>query len=119
MVKEAEDFAKDDLEVKERIEAKNELEAIVYQTRSALDNEEMKSKLSEEDIVTVETALNGVDNWLLEGEHSKSEYDNKKNELNGTLQPIMMKAYQQGTEGLNHKNLFLQMILNLCQQLMR
>ena len=45
MVKEAEDFAKDDLEVKERIEAKNELEAIVYQTRSALDNEEMKSKL--------------------------------------------------------------------------
>ena len=99
MVKEAEDFAKDDLEVKERIEAKNELEAIIYQTRSALDNEEMKSKLSEEDIVTVETALNGVDNWLLEGEHSKSEYDNKKNELNGTLQPIMMKAYQQGTEG--------------------
>ena len=99
MVKEAEDFAKDDLEVKERIEAKNELEAIVYQTRSALDNEEMKSKLSEEDVVTVETALNGVDNWLLEGEHSKSEYDNKKNELNGTLQPIMMKAYQQGTEG--------------------
>jgi heat shock protein 1/8 len=98
MVKEAEDFAKDDLEVKERIEAKNELEAIVYQTRSALDNEEMKSKLSEEDMVTVETALNGVDNWLLE-EHSKSEYDNKKNELNGTLQPIMMKAYQQGTEG--------------------
>ena len=80
MVKEAEDFAKDDLEVKERIEAKNELEAIIYQTRSALDNEEMKSKLSEEDIVTVETALNGVDNWLLEGEHSKSEYDNKKNE---------------------------------------
>ena len=99
MVKEAEDFAKDDLEVKERIEAKNELEAIVYQTRSALDNEEMKSKLSEEDVITVETALNGVDNWLLEGEHSKSEYDNKKNELNGTLQPIMMKAYQQGTEG--------------------
>ena len=47
----------------------------------------------------METALNGVDNWLLEGEHSKSEYDNKKNELNGTLQPIMMKAYQQGTEG--------------------
>ena len=62
-----------------------------------------KSKLSEEDIVTVETALNGVDNWLLEGEHSKSEYDNKKNELNGTLQPIMTKAYQQGTAAPNHR----------------
>ena len=60
----------------------------------------MKSKLSEEeDIVALETALNGVDNWLLEGEHSKSEYDNKKNELNGSIQPIMMKVYQQGTEG--------------------
>ena len=103
MVKEAEDFAKDDLEVRERIESKNELEAIVYQTRSALDNEEMKSKLSEEDIVTVETALNGVDNWLLEEEHNKSDYDNKKNELNGTIQPIMMKAYQQGTEGSDNQ----------------
>ena len=84
---------------------KNELEAIVYQTRSALDNVEMKSKLSEEkDIVTVETALNGVDNWLLEGEHSKSEYDNKNGcQLNGTLQPIMTKAYQQVPMGLNHK----------------
>uniref|UniRef100_A0A6C0CDT5 Heat shock protein 70 n=1 Tax=viral metagenome TaxID=1070528 RepID=A0A6C0CDT5_9ZZZZ len=101
MVKEAEDFAKEDLEVKERIESKNELEAIVYHTRSTLDNEEMKSKLSEEDVITVETAINGVDNWLLEGEHSKTEYDNKKNELNGVIQPIMTKAYQQGTEGMD------------------
>ena len=102
MVKEAEEFAKDDLEVKETIEAKNELEAIVYQTRSAIENEEMKSKLSEEDITTVTTAINGVDNWL-DGDHNKSEYDNKKNELNGVLQPIMMKAYQQGTEGMSQQ----------------
>ena len=67
----------------------------------------------------METALNGVDNWLLEGEHSKSEYDNKKNELNGTLQPIMMKAYQQGTEDLRSQRSVHQVILNPCQQLMR
>ena len=99
MVKEAEEFAKDDLAVKERIESKNQLEALVYQTRSALDNPEMKDKLEDSDVSTVTDLLRKVDDWLLDDNHSKSEYDNKLNELNGVLQPIMMKAYQQGTEG--------------------
>ena len=103
MVKEAEEFAKEDLEIKEKIESKNELEALVYQSRSTLDNEEMKSKLSDEDITKVETALNGADNWLMDDEHSKADYENKKNELNGILQPIMMKVYQQGTEGSDNQ----------------
>ena len=103
MVKEAEEFAKEDLEIKEKIESKNELEALVYQSRSTLDNEEMKSKLSDEDITKVETALNGVDNWLMDDAHSKADYENKKNELNGILQPIMMKVYQQGTEGSDNQ----------------
>ena len=34
--------------------------------------------------------------WLLDDTHSKSDYDNKLNELNGILQPIMMKAMGQG-----------------------
>ena len=99
MVKEAEEFAKDDQEIKDKIESKNQLEALVYQTRTALDNPEMKSKLESTDISTLTDLLTEVDTWLLDDNHSKSEYDNKMNELNGKIQPIMMKAYQQGTEG--------------------
>ena len=99
MVKEAEEFAKDDQELKEKIESKNQLEALSYQTRSMIDKPEMKEKLEESDLTKVNTVLNELDSWLLNEERSKSDYDNKMNELNGILQPIMMKVYQQGTEG--------------------
>ena len=99
MVQEAEEFAKADQDVKDTIESKNQLEALVYQTRSAVENPEMKSKLDEGDVAVLTELLNEVDTWLLTEGRSKSEYDNKMNEINGQIQPIMMKAYQQGTEG--------------------
>ena len=99
MVQEAEEFAKADQDVKDTIESRNQLEALVYQTRSAVENPEMKSKLDEGDIAVLTELLNEVDSWLLTEGRSKSEYDNKMNEVNGQIQPIMMKAYQQGTEG--------------------
>ena len=99
MVQEAEEFAKADQDVKDTIESRNQLEALVYQTRSAVENPEMKSKLDEGDIARLTELLNEVDSWLLTEGRSKSEYDNKMNEVNGQIQPIMMKAYQQGTEG--------------------
>ena len=36
---------------------------------------------------------------MIDEDKSKSEYDNKMNELNGQIQPIMMKAMSQGSEG--------------------
>ena len=98
MVQEGEQFAKEDLELREKIESKNSLEALVYQTKSSLEKEEMKSKLDESDIETVTTTLNDIETWLLD-DHSKQEYDNKLSELNGQIQPIMMKAMSQGSEG--------------------
>ena len=98
MVQEGEQFAKEDLELRETIESKNSLEALVYQTKSSLEKEEMKSKLDESDIETVTTTLSDIETWLLD-DHSKQEYDNKLSELNGQIQPIMMKAMSQGSEG--------------------
>ena len=98
MVQEAEQYAQEDLELKEKIEAKNQLEALVYQTRSTLDKE-MKSKLDESDLEKVQELLQETESWLDEDDHSKSDYETKLNELNGELQPIMMKAMSQGSEG--------------------
>jgi len=99
MVTEAEEFAKDDLELKEKIEAKNQLEGLVYQTRSAINNPEIGGKLETSDKQVVSDCLSEVDDWLLSDEYSKRDYENKLTELNGTLQPIMMKAMSQGSEG--------------------
>jgi heat shock 70kDa protein 1/2/6/8 len=99
MVQEAEQYAQEDLELKEKIEAKNQLEALVYQTRSSLNKEDMKSKLDEGDLEKAQELLKETESWLDEDDHSKSEYETKLNELNGELQPIMMKAMSQGSEG--------------------
>ena len=72
MVKEAEDYAKDDQELKEKIESKNQLEALSYQTRSMIDKPEMKSKLDDTDVTKVNTVLNELDSWLLtEGQYKR------------------------------------------------
>ncbi len=99
MIQEAEEFAKEDLELKERIESKNNLEGLVYQTRSMIDKEDTKSKLESDDISTITSLLDEVDEWLLNDDRSKSDYENKLNEVNGQLQPIMMKAMSQGPGG--------------------
>jgi heat shock protein 1/8 len=99
MVQEAEDFAKDDLELKEKIEVKNQLEGLLYQTKATLDKEDITSKLDNDDVEKAKGLLLETDKWLLNDSLSKSDYENKLNELNGELQPIMMKAMSQGSEG--------------------
>ena len=52
MVKEAEKFKAEDI-VKQKLESVNNFEALLYQTKSALDNKELSDKLSEEDRNTI------------------------------------------------------------------
>ncbi len=99
MVAEAEKYAKDDQELREKIESKNQLEALVYQTRSMLDNPDMKDKVEPSDKETVERLLSETEEWLLDEGRSKRDYETQLNELNGQLQPIMMKVMSQGSEG--------------------
>ena len=101
MVQEAEDFAKDDLEIKEKIEAKNQLEALIYQTRSSIQKQEFSSKLSTDDIDSITNLLSETDSWLINDDYTKNEYESKLNELNSIIQPIMMKAMGQSSEGFH------------------
>ena len=66
-----------------------------------MEKEDTKSKLDENDLNTVKTLLIEVESWLLDEDRSKSDYDNKMNEVNGIIQPIMMKVMGQGTEGFS------------------
>merc|ERR1719200_68244 len=57
MVNDAEKFKDEDDKQKERISAKNGLESYIFNLKSSLDNEEIKSKLSAEELSGAESAL--------------------------------------------------------------
>ena len=100
MVNEAEKYKEQDEEQKEIIEAKNTLESIVYQAKNTMSKDEVKSKLDEADIETVNNAVADGESWLYSdvGSRTKDDYNNKLKELNDTINPIMMKLQGPGQE---------------------
>ncbi len=95
MVNEGEKFAEEDRLHKETIESKNKLDALVYQTRSTIENDNIKSKIEESDLKLVEDVLTETELWL-DSDHTKDEYENKMTEVNSKINPIMMKVYSEG-----------------------
>jgi L1 cell adhesion molecule like protein len=95
MVNEGEKFAEEDKLHKETIEEKNKLDALVYQTKSTIENDSIKSKIEESDLKLVEDVLTETELWL-DSEHTKDEYENKMTEVNSKINPIMMKVYSEG-----------------------
>jgi heat shock protein 1/8 len=96
MVNEAEKYKDEDNLHKETIEARNQLEALVYQTKSSLENPDIKSKLEDEDLETASEIVKDAEMWLETPELAKEDYDTKLTEINGKLTPIMTKIYSQG-----------------------
>merc|ERR1712236_195257 len=64
MVNEAEAFTDEDDKQKERIAAKNGLESFIFNMKSSLDGTEVKSKLSEEELRSVQSKLEEALRWL-------------------------------------------------------
>uniref|UniRef100_A0A834R9Q9 Endoplasmic reticulum chaperone BIP n=1 Tax=Sarcoptes scabiei TaxID=52283 RepID=A0A834R9Q9_SARSC len=94
MIKDAEKFSDEDKKVKEKVEAKNELESYAYSLKNQLsDKEKLGGKLSDEDKTTIEKA---------DGLHSDAEIEElkaKKKTLEDTVQPIITKLYSGGSGG--------------------
>ena len=101
MVQEAEKYKEDDKKIKDNIDAKNELESIIYQTKSSIDKEEVKEKLSDEEIQTLTDLVVDNEKWLEENSEATTEELNSQKDLfNTTVQPIMSKLYQNPTGGM-------------------
>jgi len=97
MVQEAEQYKDEDKLHKETIDAKNQLESLLYQTQSSIENPEIKGKLEDEEVSTVETLVKETQLWLdTETDLTKEKYEDKLAEVNGSLNPIMMKIYSEG-----------------------
>ena len=94
MVNDAEKYKEQDDLLKKRIDAKNEVENLCYQTKSSIEKDELKDKLTEEDtkkiLDKVEETLSKIENEELDTD----QYKQLQQELMTVSGPIMQKLYQ-------------------------
>ncbi|XP_042607402.1 endoplasmic reticulum chaperone BiP-like [Cyprinus carpio] len=95
MVNEAERYADEDKKLKERIDARNELESYAYSLKNQIgDKKKLGGKLSSDDKEAIEKAIEEKIEWLESHQDSDLEdFQAKKEELEEIMQPIISKLY--------------------------
>jgi L1 cell adhesion molecule like protein len=98
LVRAAEEAAADDALKMKRVEARNQLEAFLYNSRNAMKDEAVATKISTTDRDIVDRTITDGLQWLdAEGESANTEeLENKRKEVEGIVQPIFVKMYQNG-----------------------
>jgi len=100
MVNDAEKFKNEDEAQRERISAKNGLESYIFNMKSTLDQEQIKTKLSESEITEIKAELDLALSWLDRNQlGEKEEYQEKQKELENSLKKYMEKLYSSGAAG--------------------
>merc|ERR1711981_901366 len=95
MVNEAEKFRAEDETNKLKIEVKNGLENYCFTMRNTLNEEKLKDKFEGGDKEKIEKAVQDTLDWLDKNQLAeKDEFEAKQKELEGIVNPIMMKVYQ-------------------------
>merc|ERR1719480_196057 len=92
---EAEKFRGEDEANRQKIEAKNGLENYCFTMRNTLNEEKLKEKFESGDKEKIEKAVQDTLDWLDKNQPAeKDEFESKQKELEGVVNPIMMKVYQ-------------------------
>merc|ERR1712136_118310 len=95
MVQEAEKYRDEDEANKLKIEAKNGLENYCFTMCNTLTEEKLKDKFESGDKEKIERAVQDALDWLDKNQLAeKDEFEAKQKELEGVVNPIMMKVYQ-------------------------
>merc|ERR1719504_189571 len=80
---------------KGKVEAKNGLENYCFTLRNSLQEEKLKDKFEGDDKDKIEKAVQEALDWLDKNQLAeKDEFEGKQKELEGIVNPIMMKVYQ-------------------------
>ncbi len=91
MVKESEQFADEDKQTRERLEAKNQLETSIYSTKQAFSQGEKEMPEA------LKTLLEETETWLENNQlASKEEFEDRFKEIQGEV----VKLYQAGAGGM-------------------
>jgi heat shock protein 5 len=101
MVREAEEYEDEDKKVRERVEARNQLESTAFTLRNQINDEEkLGGKLSEDDKAKINDAIQEVLDFLEENPQAdKEEYDEKLDAFQKATTPITSKVYGGGAGG--------------------
>ena len=95
MVQEAEKYATEDASLKEKVEAKNGLGNYCFTMRNILQEGKLKDKFEGGDKEKIEAAVQDALDWLDKNQLAeKDEFEVKQKEVEGIVNPIMMKVYQ-------------------------
>merc|ERR1711879_737555 len=95
MVSEAEQYRAEDEANRGKVEAKNGLENYCFTMRNTLQEEKLKDKFEGGDKETIEKAVQDALDWLDKNQMAeKDEFESKQKEIEGVVNPIMMKVYQ-------------------------
>jgi len=80
MVEEAERYKNEDAEVREKVEAKNNLETFMYQVKNNV-NDEKNTTMDEKVKQEILNKVKETEEWFLDGSKTKEEYQEKQKEL--------------------------------------
>ncbi len=96
MVADAEKFADEDKLIKDKIDAKHQLENYIYQMRNTIeDKEKLADKIDEEDKNAIADALKEAADWLSSNDDAdKDDLEEHFKELQRVCDPIIAKVYQ-------------------------
>nr|QWV59537.1 heat shock protein 70-3 [Lasioderma serricorne] len=98
MVSEAERYKEEDEKQRERIAARNKLEAYVFNVKQALSD--CGDKISSDDRSTIERECEETLRWLDNNSLAeKEEFEDRERQLTQTCSPIMAKLYQNQNGG--------------------
>jgi len=94
MVEESEKYKAQDEKQKERIDAKNSLEAYCFNIKSTIGDSNIKEKLPESDKKMIEDKCNETIAWLERNQMGEvDEFKDKQKELETIFNPIIKKLY--------------------------
>jgi len=97
MVREAEEFADEDKQQREIIDARNALEGYAYNMKNSVDDDEkLGGKISAEDKDTIQNAVQETLEWMEDNRDAdKDALESKQQDLEKICNPIVTKVYQE------------------------
>jgi len=101
MVNDAEKFKAEDDAMREKVQAKNELESQAFQLKQSVEDEKVAQAISDADKNAIISKCDEVIAWLDANQTAeKEEFEHQKKELEKVANPIMTKLYQGGAGGM-------------------
>jgi len=92
MLEEAEKYKQEDEAVREKIEAKNQLENYLYQTKNTVNDDKSEVKIPESSKQQINDKIQEIEDWSFQGLHSKEEYAEKQGELEALFKEFVSSS---------------------------